>query len=199
MAIAEAELKSVPEIRSGLPMTEDEFMRLPKDGPRNPRVAKFELVDGRLKEVPTGFDHDAIALDLILLLGPHMKGRGAGTTGQTGFRMVGSNVRAPDVSFTRKERLPGGEAPEGFGDVAPDLCIEIISPSEERAEMACKVGEYFASGAEQVWQVFPERRQVVVFTSPTAAQTLDAEDRLTAGDILPEFACQVRELFTLEQ
>ncbi len=199
MAIAEAELKSIPEIRSGLPMTEEEFMRLPKDGPHNPTIANFELVDGRLKEVPTNFEHDAIALDLILLLGPYMKGRGAGTTGQTGFRMVGGNVRAPDVSFTRKERLPGGKVPNTFGDVAPDLCVEIISPSEERTEMARKVREYFASGAEQVWQVFPERRQVVVFTSPTETQTFDAEDRLTAGDILPDFACQVRELFTLEQ
>ena len=192
MAIAEAEIKP------GARVTEEELLRLPKDGPGNPTLAKYELVDGRLKEVPTTFTHDAICLNLIWLLGPYMKGRGAGTTGQAGFRMTDGNIRVPDFSFTRKSRLPGGKVPDAFGDVAPDLCVEIISPSEERADMARKMREYFEAGAEQVWHVFPERQEVVVFTAPTETRTLNAEDILTAGDILPGFSCHVGDLFNLE-
>lgn len=192
MAIAEAEIKQ------GLRMTEDEFMRVPKDGPGNPTAAKYELVDGRLKEVPTQFSHDKIGLNIIFLIGPYMKGRGAGTMGQAGFRMTGGNIRVPDVSFTRKERLPDGRAPNSFGDMAPDLCVEIISPSEERADMARKVGECFASGAKFVWHVLPERQQVTVFTSPTETRTYEADDVLDAGDVLPGFSCRVSELFTME-
>ncbi len=192
MAIAEAEIKP------GARVTEDELLRLPKDGPGNPTLAKYELVDGRLREVPTSFTHDAICLNLILLLGAFMKGRGAGTTGQSGFRMTDGNIRVPDFSFTRKARLPGGKVPNTFGDVAPDLCVEIISPSEERADMARKVREYFGAGAEQVWHVFPEEQRVIVFTSPTETRALDADDTLATEGILPGFSCRVGDLFILE-
>ena len=192
MAIAEA------EIRSGLRMTEDEFMRIPKDGPGNPTAAKFELVDGRLTEVPTKFEHDAIAVNLIMLLGPHMKGRGAGSIGQAGFRMANGNIRCPDISFTRLSRIPGGKVPNTFGTVAPDLCIEIISPSERQSDMRRKIDDYFDSGAQRVWHIFPEAQQVTIFTSPTESQTLNADAVLDAGDILPSFSCRVGDIFTTE-
>jgi Uma2 family endonuclease len=112
--------------------------------------------------------------------------------------MVNGNVRAPDVSFTRKERLPDGIAPQGFGDFAPDLCIEIISPSEDREEMAQKLREYFASGARMVWHMRPEMQTLQVFTSPTEFTTLTAEQEIDGGDLLPEFRCRVADLFALE-
>jgi len=198
MAIAEAEITQLTEaqIKMGVPMTEIEFMRLPKDGYKE--FHKFELVDGRLKEVPTRFEHDAIGLNIVVLIGPFVRGHGAGTTGQAGFRMAGGNIRVPDVSFTRKSRLPGGKVPNDLGNVAPDLCIEIISPSEERADMARKVREYFDGGAEQVWHVFPEAQEVTVFTSPTEMQTLNVDDILDAGNILPGFACRVGDFFVTE-
>ncbi len=196
MAIAEAEVQT--KIKPGMRMTEDEFMRVPKDGPGNPTAAKYELVDGRLKEVPTNIRHEEISVNLIALLIPHARGRGILTTGQGGFRMTDGNVRAPDVSYTRKDRFPGGHAPNSFGDIAPDFCVEIISPSEERADMARKVSEYFASGAQIVWHVFPERQEVTVFTSPTEPQTYGAEDLLDADDLLPGFSCRVADLFVME-
>src|ERR1051326_6789552 len=101
-------------------MTEEEFMRLPENG------RKYELVDGEAKEVPAGMRHDEYGAHLCFLLYPYTRGRGALCGSQAGFRMASGNVRVPDVSFTRKERLPDGRAPEGFGDAAPDLCIEII-------------------------------------------------------------------------
>ena len=173
-------------------MTEDEFMRLPDDG------RKYELVDGEPKEVPTSVRHDIIAGNLYTALRPLTRGRGFLTMGQAGFRMVTRNLRSPDVSFTRKERFPGGVPPEGFGDEAPDLCVEVISPSEEPAEIARKVREYFASGARLVWHLFPETRTAKVFTSPTADATLDPDDELDGGDLLPGFVCRVADLFELE-
>ena len=194
MAIAEAEIQSniQSNILPGMKITEGELLRLPKDG------RKWELVDGRLKEVPTKFEHDQIIFRLLMLLGPYMMDQGGISTGQAGFRMTGGNIRVPDISFTRKARLPGGQVPNDFGNVAPDLCIEIISPSEERADMARKVREYFAGGAEQVWHIFPEAEQIVVFTSPTETQTFSADDIIDAGGILPGFSCRVGDIFTTE-
>ncbi len=195
MAIAEAEVQ--PNIQKaaiypGMPITEDELMRLPRDG------RKWEMEDGRLTEVPTSMRHEAIGYNLIVLLSPFVRGHGFVSLGQGGFRMKDGNVRAPDVSFTRKERFPGGHAPDTFGDLAPDLCVEIISPSERPGQMARKVQEYFVGGATQVWHVFPERQEVTVFTSPTDVQTFGKDGILDAGSLLPGFSCRVADLFILE-
>lgn len=196
MAIAEAELTR--PIQPGMPMTEDELLHLPKNGPGNPAAAKYELVKGRLTEVPTTFGHDEIGFNIILVIGPHTRGRGVGSTGQDGFRMANGNVRAPDVSLTRTERIPGGRPGSGFGSVAPDFCVEIISPSEWPADIAGKMRDYFDSGASAVWHVFPETQTVTVWTSPTEAQALSGEDVLDAGSLLPGFTCRVSEIFRAE-
>jgi Uma2 family endonuclease len=173
-------------------ITEEEFLRLPDDG------RKYELVNGEVKEVPAGVRHDEYVARLCFLLYPFTRGKGALCGSQAGFRMANGNVRAPDVSFTRKERLPDGIAPQGFGDFAPDLCIEIISPSEDREEMAQKLREYFASGARMVWHMRPEMQTLQVFTSPTEFTTLTAEQEIDGGDLLPTFRCSITELFALE-
>lgn len=196
MAIAEAELTR--PIQPEMPMTEDELLRLPKDGPGNPSAAKYELVNGRLTEVPTNFEHDELGVNLIGLLLPWTRGRGFMSSGQSGFRMANGNVRAPDVSFTRTERIPGGRPGSGFGSVAPDLCVEIISPSERPADIVDKRRDYFDSGASLVWHVFPETQTVTVWTSPTEAQALSGEDVLDAGSLLPGFTCRVSEIFRAE-
>lgn len=172
--------------------TEDELMRLPRDG------RKWELVDGELKEVPTSIRHDAIVMLLGFLLYPFVKGRGVLTASQAGYWMMAGNLRSPDVGFTRKERLPGGKVPDKFGDVAPDLCIEIISPSEERADMQRKVEEYFASGTEQVWHMFPETQTLTVYTSPATVAKYTSADEVEGGGLLPGFRCQVADLFEVE-
>ena len=200
MAIAEAEIAEaeiaetdVPDIvpYAGMPVTEEELMRLPRDG------RKWELEDGKLTEVPTKWEHDILGINLIGLMLPYTRGRGFMSSGQAGFHTIKDNIRAPDVSYTRKERIPGGR-PQGFGSTAPDLCIEIISPSERKAKIARKMREYFKTGAVQVWHVFPERQEVIVFTSPTETQTLDADGILDTGGILPGFSCRVGDWLMLE-
>ncbi len=109
--------------------------------------------------------------------------------------MADGNVRCPDVSFTLKERLPEGEPSDHFAPFAPDLAVEVVSPSEDYADLLRKVGEYFASGSKQVWLLFPNTRTVKVFTAPFEMQTLQAHDELTGGDLLPNFRVRVGELF----
>jgi Uma2 family endonuclease len=137
-------------------------------------------------------------MHLGVLFHPFARGRGLLTGSQAGFRMADGNIRCPDLGFTRKERLPDGKAPKGFADFAPDLCVEIISPSEEREEMSRKVREYFAAGARQVWHLFPESQTVRVYTSPTEFTTFGPQDEIDGGDLLPGFRCCIADLFALE-
>jgi Uma2 family endonuclease len=181
------------EVKLGQPITEEELMRLPDDG------FLYELVDGRLAGQPCkSFLAGIITVNIVGLMGLYVRGHGIMTLGKAGFRMANGNIRVPSTSYTRKERFPGGHSPDGFADLAADLCVEIISPSERKADMARKVREYFDGGTVQVWHVFPERQEVIVFTSPTETQTLDADGILDAGGLLPGFSCRVADLFILE-
>src|SRR5579883_521207 len=89
-------------------LTEEEFLQMPDDG------RKWELVNGERREVPTRFDHDPLIANLVALLVSSVRGKGAMTTGQSGFRMKNGNIRCPDFSFTRKERIPGGKPGSEF-------------------------------------------------------------------------------------
>jgi Uma2 family endonuclease len=171
-------------------MTEEEFMCLPDDG------RKYELVDGEPKEVPTGVRHDRIVIWLGRLLGPYADPYGDIIGSSAGFRMTDGNIRCPDISFIRHDRMPEGQAPVGFGDVAPDLCIEIISASEDTRDMQRKVREYFASGAQEVWHMYPNERTVTVYRSPSEAREYGPEDEIATPDILPGFHARVTDLFS---
>jgi hypothetical protein len=60
--------------------------------------------------------------------------------------------------------------------------------------MARKVAEYLASGARQVWQIFPETRRVVVYESLDRVRSLAADEELDGGDLIPGFRCRVADL-----
>lgn len=173
-------------------LTEEQFLRLPDDG------RKYELVDGEAKEVPAGHEHDVIGMKLgARILNCESSRRGYVAGSQAGFRMANGNIRSPDVAFTLKERLPDGKPAKGFENGAPDLAVEIVSPNEDVADLLRKIGEYFESGAKQVWLLFPETRTVNVYTAPFEVRTLSVEEELTGGDLLPDFRCKVKELFEL--
>ena len=174
-------------------LTEEEFLRLPDNG------RKYELVNGEAKEVPTKFLHDMIGIIIIsYLMAAGARESGGLTSGQAGFRMANGNIRCPDVSFTRTERLPGGKVPNDFGNAAPDFCVEIISPSEDMADQSRKLAEYFDSGASVVWHVFPETRSIAVFTSPSNKALHGTGHILDIGDLLPGFSCPVDDLFATD-
>jgi len=158
-----------------------------------------ELVDGTLVEKGMGFGESSIAADLIQLLKNHSDahGRLGIVVGEAGtLKRLKTLVRIPDVSFTRWDRLPGGKVPtEPIPELAPDLCVEVISKANTRQEMERKLKEYFLAGVLLVWFVNPKRRTVRVYTSPDAMTELTTTDTLTGGDVLPGFAVPVAKLF----
>jgi Uma2 family endonuclease len=172
-------------------LTEEEFLRLPDDG------RKYELVEGEAREVPAGVLHDAIVARIIMVLGHFVHSIGILWGSSAGCRMATGKIRSPDVALVLWERLPERKLPVGFTDFAPDLAIEVLSPNENWAELGQKLGEYFASGTKQVWLVDPEAKTVTVYKSLTQVQVFCAEDELTGGDLLPNFRCQVADLFAV--
>ena len=177
------------------PMTADELLRL-----LTGMGKRYELVKGMLKTMsPAGFRHGSIVAMLTRRLVAHAMdaklGRVAGA--ETGYVLQRNpdTVRAPDISFVTQARLDQISLIRGFFPGAPALAVEVVSPNDTASYVAEKTTSYFEAGTRQVWNVYPDQRQVAVFISARESIILAAADTLTGGDLLPGFACPVAEIF----
>lgn len=157
----------------------------------------YELVDGQweAKEMGT-MRHSGVGTRLIIRLGGYVETHQlGGVYGPDATFQIGRNERLPDVSFLSAARMPeGGELDEKC-PVAPDLAVEVISPSESWAKVNRKLREYFAAGVQQVWLVSLELREVHVYDSPKTMTVLGEEDELVSEALLPGFRLRISELF----
>jgi Uma2 family endonuclease len=170
-------------------VTEADLLREPKDG------RKRELVDGRIVVSPAGYRHGRVAVRLVRRLEQFASERRLGEVvdSSTGFRLPGGNVRSPDVSFVAAHRITGAP-PVGFFDGSPDLAVEILSPDDDQRAVLDKVGEYLKAGTRLVWVIDPERRSAAVYRSSTDVARLSDSDSLAGDDVVPGFACPLREV-----
>lgn len=157
-----------------------------------------ELVDGVLVEKAMGHREGLIEAWLIFQLGQYLKQHPLGIcTGASGpYQILEDQVRFPDVGFTAWDRIPVDADPKVFApDWAPNLAVEVLSPSNTRGEMQRKLQDYFAAGVELVWYIDPDDRTVEVFTGVDQKQILTINDTLTGGAVLPGFEVSVRDIF----
>jgi Uma2 family endonuclease len=159
----------------------------------------WELVDGVLVEKAMSFRESLLALCLGTLLKAFVDPRNLGLVAGADamIRLFPGLVRLPDVAFVSWDRIPGRCVPkEPIGGFAPDLAVEILSPSNTRAEMARKRREYFAAGVRLVWVIDPDARTATVFTDVDRSTVLTEADTLEGGDVLPGFVLPLRDYFS---
>ena len=175
-------------------MSPDEFLVLPLSD------VKAELVRGELRVTPpAGGQHGCVGTNLVGLLLSHLKGRGLGRVfgDGAGYELVQlpRTVRSPDASFVRANRLPKEGIGPGFLKLAPDLAVEVLSPSESASELEEKLDDYRACGTPLIWVVDPVRRTVMIVASNSPVRWLRETDTLDGGEVVPGFSCGVAELF----
>jgi Uma2 family endonuclease len=174
-------------------MTAEELLELPAD-------QRFELVKGELVELsqPPGSEHGLVTNQLAYQITHHVLSRKAGKVfaAETGFRLARNpdTVRAADVAFVSKDRLPG-QMPKGYLDLAPDLVAEVVSPSDDPDAIQAKVADWLAAGTRLVMVVYPRSRQVAVYRSLREVTVLTEADTFTTPDILPDFALPLASVF----
>jgi Uma2 family endonuclease len=146
----------------------------------------------------TGEEHGWIeALLMHAFMNYVLKHGGRVYPGDTDFVLDGEPgdvriKRKPDVAFVAAEHV---QSTRGYYFRAPDLAIEIVSPSQRHAQMLPKVAEYLLYGSSQVWLVFPSRKEVEVHTADAPAQVYGMGDVISGGELLPEFTLEVAALF----
>lgn len=104
-------------------------------------------------------------------------------------------IRSPDVAFVRKENIPPLDEEEGFWKIAPDLVVEIISPSETAISIQNKVTDYLTAGVRLIWIVYPKSQTVVEYKSASQIRQLNLNDSLEGSDVIPGFSYPIRDLF----
>ena len=104
-------------------------------------------------------------------------------------------VRAPDAWFVRAERVPAEGIPRDFRHGYPDLAVEVLSPSDRRADVMRTVREYLTAGTPLVWVIDPDGRWAEVFRADGTYTYLDENGALDGEDVLPGFALTLRDVF----
>ena len=177
-------------------MTADELFEMPDDSSRS------ELVRGELNRMsPAGDEHGRVGMELAIPLGSHIKKNNLGKLylAETGF-LIQTNpdtVRAPDIAFVRMERIKETPRVKSYRPGAPDLAVEINSPSDTVSKVEEKVTEWLEAGARMVWVVSPKLKTVTVYRSLTDIVTLTEKDTLDGGEVVPGFQIPVAEIFAI--
>jgi Uma2 family endonuclease len=176
-------------------LTAEEFFHLPdpQDG------SKRELVRGEVVVMPgPGVEHGEVQGNVYFQIKSFLQrnriGRVMVESGTVTERKP-DTVRGPDVSYYSKERLPLEKRVVGYHDQPPDLCVEVVSPSNSMRQLKAKAKEYLFAGVRMVWIVDPDNREVIVIVDPLESRTLEADAILTGNDVLPDFSCKVADLF----
>jgi len=159
---------------------------------------KVELVAGHLiVSEPPGMYHGVVASRLAVRLSAFVDAHDVGVVGtEVGFRIASDpdTVRAPDVWFASHARM-AGEIPRGFARYAPELAVEVLSPTDRRGEVLAKVGQWITGGAELVWLIEPQRRNAQVFRPDGSVSLIGADESLMGEGVLSGFRCPLVELF----
>ena len=136
------------------PMTAEELLNMSDDGFR------YELIRGELKKMsPAGQTHGKYSWSVAFSLGGHIEANRLGRMyiADTGFILATDpdHVLAPDVAFVSNERMRQIGETDGFARGAPDIAVEVISPSDRYTEVDQKVSDYLEAGCRAVIVVNP--------------------------------------------
>lgn len=202
-------------------LSTDDWLALP-DAHRH-----YELVAGHLTLMPSpDLHYDLIASDLARAIRRVVSSpeEGGMVVSRTGFVVSAPDedqtVLVPALAFISAERLarepliassPTGTHSSALSRIAPDLVVEIASPSQRESDLAERVSQWRSAGVRLVWVVWPARRQVAVWALDLAGagprtseadaaaesrpRTLSAHDTLDGGEVVADFSYTVAHLF----
>ena len=178
--------------RQALRMTLDEFERyaeLPENADK-----RLEYINAEVYEVPSNAYSSMIAMRIAYFIMDYLRKHDIGhVTGEGGGYKVLQQRYAPDVAFIRYERQAELDR-HGYNSQAPDLVVEVVSPTDEPEKLRIKLSHYLAAGVV-VWVINPRLENVEVYEAGKPAEVIERTGTLQGGAILPDFSLTVAELF----
>jgi Uma2 family endonuclease len=168
----------------------DAFTLLPENAER-----LFEFIGGEIVEVPSNPYSSELASNISFYLKLFLRDKNipGHVTGEGGGYRVSGERYAPDVAYVAKARQDQ-LAREGYNPIAPDLAVEVASPTDSEKQRRIKIANYLAAGT-LVWMVFPDEKLVEVYAPGQPAKVLDVNGVMDGGNVLPGFQLAVKDIF----
>ena len=165
---------------SGVKLTYDDYLQLPEDGKRH------ELIDGEHYVTPTPIrKHQAIAMNLSALIWGYLQQYPVGRVFGSPLDVIFSDfdVVEPDVLYISHQRMSEIETSPWIKG-APNLVVEIGSPSTRKRDETIKRRLYERFGVDEYWVIDPELDAIKVYRRANERYERTAELTLESGDVL---------------
>lgn len=174
-------------------LTAEEFAALPDDG----RIT--ELVKGVVVEMPSPKPaHGYVCLNFGSTFREYVRKHDLGrvVTNDSGIitERGPDTMRGADVAFYSYDRVPRVTPPQGSWP-APELVVEVRSPSDRTSFVMAKVSEYLAVGVRVVLVAWPEQTTIMAYSEEFFNRSFGAGEDLTLPELFPDFRVPVRTLF----
>ncbi len=167
----------------------DEFVMLPEN-----RDRLFEFIGGEIVEVVSNGKSSRMGMKVGTRINLFVEQHDLGyVTGADGGYIVSGEKYIPDAAFVSKQRQPE-PSNEAYNPIAPDLAVEVLSPSNDDSEMRIKIVNYVRAGTT-VWVFDPDKKHVEVYSPHHSPRVVGLDEMLDGGDVLPGFTLAVREIF----
>jgi Uma2 family endonuclease len=139
-------------------LTYEDYVALPNDGKR------YEILEGELTVTPApSTKHQTASVNLLVLLSQYIKERDLGKLFHSPIDLIleSTSVLQPDLLFVSQARrhIITERAIEG----APDLVVEILSPTTSRTDRVTKAQIYARHSVPVYWIVDPEREAIEIY------------------------------------
>ncbi len=160
---------------------------------------RMELVDGEVVVMsPSGYESDEVAVEMARQIGNWVKPRKLGrvTGSSAGFILPNSDTRAPDVSFVQAQRLR--KSPRSFAELAPDLMVEVKSPTDSLTALRHKIDSFLNVGTRVGILINPEKEWVEIRRENQDPILLNNGDKITVPELLPGWEVKVEDLWSPE-
>jgi len=178
-------------------LTSEQYLALPEEFDQNGNRIKDELIGGEIVRIPPPSQlHNLVKVNIIeALIAYALANRHVGikTLAEMAFVVTEHDTLVPDASVVKVNRLNPRESKYIAG--APDLAIEVVSPTDTAAHLKSKVDVYLLNGSKTVWVVYPDSQSVMVHSGDTARELKG--DQTIKDPLLPGFSVPVSSFFDL--
>lgn len=176
-------------------LTYDEFLAL-HDLPEYDGL-RLELIEGELfvSAAPNLF-HQRVSSNMTVALDPYVRNRKLGIVlyAPTEIRLATDTAVEPDIIFVSRERMHLLKTRNIEG--APDLVVEILSPSNRRVDLERKKAVYERLGVAEYWIVDPEAHAVSIFALVEGRYVpVSVKDEVARSHVISGFAIALADLF----
>lgn len=166
---------------------------------------QYELWDGAIiKMPPASMLPSTITARITGLLIFYLMENDIGflTSAEGAYILSKNHTFAPDVGYISYERQPEN-IERGFVPQAPDLAVEVVSPSDNTKDVQQKAEIYLAHGTRLVWIIYPVAQKVEIYHINSDGKIQIEEkvitDSLSGKDVLPDLTIAINDIFAMKK